>query len=342
MLNVALNEGIKRRGLSGSAVACDAIRSALTDMARVEFQPLARGGQPRDLRAANALSDAIWDFYAAPRMARDGIIIHPANVGGRRRGVCSCLVLHDTMVLDHPERFDPGFVAYARCLFPVAVRLAGLVLTPSEVTASRIRTRWPRARIEVVPWPVRVARSKSFRTQSRSHQVLVLAATDPHKRHQLAIETVRLLRLLSGIPYTLVFVGAQGRAERRVRTLAGIADPTNQWIFRRPMLSDAQLVAEIDDSWALLATSEDEGFCLPLIEAAARAVPVVHTGAGAMAEVMPAGAVSSSAFDLAAALAALIDDSRYREASSTAWERSKLFDPADFARRLGGALALVS
>ena len=62
------------------------------------------------------------------------------------------------------------------------------------------------------------------------------------------------------------------------------------------------LAAAYASSWLLLQPSHDEGFGLPLIEAAARRLPVVHSGRGSMPELVPevdARGIDAEAFAVA-------------------------------------------
>lgn len=341
-MNVALNEGVARRGLSGTAVGMACLNEALQMLPGVTVQRLQRSVQPGRGKVLNAVGDWMWDMYRAPRKAHDGVIIHPANIGLGRRGLRSCVVMNDTMVLDHPEWFDGAYAAYARLLFGVSVRHADLVLTPSHVSCENILRRWRHAAVRVLPWPLRVDRVCRPRTAAPSRQILVVAATETHKRHDLAIETARLVRLVVGADVTLKIVGSPGRSENEVAARIRLVDPGGEWITRLPRISDDALVTELDRSWVLLATSRDEGFCLPLVEAAGRSLPVVHTGAGAMREVMPIGVTSATAFDLADAIIALDYSEDYRVAAQKVWERAGSFDFAVFRNDLASLLSELS
>jgi glycosyltransferase involved in cell wall biosynthesis len=312
--------------MSGTYVATTCLSDALAELPDVEYQALAPAVVPSG-RLLNAARDATWDMVVAARRARDGIIIHPANIGRGRAGVKSCVVIHDTMVLDHPEWFDRAYAAYARVLFPLSAAGADLIVTPSESSRSSILNRWSSASVRVLPWPLRTARAASPRAESPSRQVIMIAATEPHKRHDLVIDAIRIARIVLGVDVTLRLVGTAGTAEADVMAYARVVDPDGRWITRAGRLTTAELEAELDNSWVLAGASEDEGFCLPLLEAAGRAVPSVHTGRGATREVMPDGVVDHDAIAIADALTRLDDADAYRAAARRAWERS-----ADFSR----------
>src|SRR5690606_22982392 len=108
--------------------------------------------------------------------------------------------------------------------------------------------------------------------------ILMLGATEPHKRHHLGIESVRLLRLLTAHDVHLRIVGPPGRSEPDVRRHLATVDPTGAWTARATVPDRSAVQAQLDDAWLLLQCSLDEGFCLPLVESAARGLPALHTG----------------------------------------------------------------
>jgi glycosyltransferase involved in cell wall biosynthesis len=342
-MRVSLNANVLRHGTSGTAVALSVLEQSLRQIEDVHLSVLRPPNRRTRTSVGRAYRDIAWDLYSASRCADDGVIIHPANVGLGRRNLRTIVVMHDVMVLEHPSRFDRRYVAYARAFFGLSARRAEIVLTPSEVSAEKIRAHWPKARTEVVPWPVRFGRVPAARDRVPERlRVLVIGATEPHKRVSLAIETVRLARLATGVPLELAILGPVGRDEERVLAATAIADPAHDWIERVIAPSDDVLLKALDDAWVLFAASEDEGFCLPLVEAAARALPVVHTGAGAMREVMPLPYEADSAHQLADVLEALLDARHYNDASEDSWLRATSFGEDLFTQRLGDVLRAVA
>ena len=86
------------------------------------------------------------------------------------------------------------------------------------------------------------------------------------------------------------------------------------WTSREIDVPGPALAAAYASSWLLLQPSHDEGFGLPLIEALARRLPVVHSGRGSMPEMVPevdAGGVESEAF--AVAMEPLLDRTMWEQ-----------------------------
>lgn len=262
-------------------------------------------------RVVNAGADAAWDLWQCARSGPQDVHVSPCNIGAARRRTPHLLVAYDTMLFDHPELFDSGFVRYSKLLVPLSLRRADLVLTMSERSRRRLtELSGGKARVEVLPWRGRgQVREPQWPSELR---VLLLGATEPHKRQALGVEAVHELRTRSGAPVLLDVVGPRGRAEADVASALLRHDPQGVWTRRLTDVPDAELRSIVDASWLLLQPSRDEGFGLPLLEATERGVAVVHSGAGAMSEVLQSGAAADdSAEELATAMAGLLDESSW-------------------------------
>jgi hypothetical protein len=205
------------------------------------------------------------------------LLISPCNVGWAPRRLPHLLYLQDTMPLDHPELFDRGFNLYVKALFGWSARHATLVVTASEHSAAGVRRRWPAvaSRLRVAPWPVRaavVAEPRPAPEHDAARVVLMLGVTEPHKRTALGVEVVHVVRERTGRPMRLAVVGPEGRAEPEVGAALARFDPDGAWVERGSEPTDAGVRNRLELAWALLQCSADEGFCLPLVEAAAVAL----------------------------------------------------------------------
>jgi glycosyltransferase involved in cell wall biosynthesis len=160
-----------------------------------------------------------------------------------------------------------------------------------------------------------------------------VGATDPVKNHVAGVEAVARLRATSGADVGLRVVGPAGRAESEVRAALAAVDPAGVWTSREVDVPAETLHAAYGSSWVLLQPSHDEGFGLPLVEAAGHGLPSVHSGRGAMPTVMPqvnAGGVAPES--LAAAMTPLLAVERWSAAAAVATERARAFEPHVFHR----------
>ena len=327
---VLVNTAILLHGTSGSATATRALVDALGHLPDSEVREVS----PRSRRRGavrNAAADARWDLWQASRALPDvDLLVSPCNIGLRGRARQHLLVVHDVMALEHPDLYDRRFAAYFRLLVPRSVRSADRVLTLSEHAADAVRRMDPGADVRVVAWAHPGGASTRACFPARP-VVLMVGATEPVKNQAVGVEAVARLRRSSGVDVGLRVVGPAGRAESAVRSALAAVDPTGAWTSREVDVPAAVLDTAYASSWLLLQPSHDEGFGLPLVEAARHGLPTVHSGRGAMPSVLAqvdAGGVSAEA--LAAAMAPLLEASRWATVADAAVERARAFDPEVF------------
>jgi glycosyltransferase involved in cell wall biosynthesis len=333
---IVINGAIALRGVSGTARIVDHIEQGLISggFSPLRVSPPGVGGKSRLL---NALRAARWDLWQAGGAARDGsILISPCNTGLARPSCPHLLWMHDTMVLDHPEWFDPGFYRYARLLFGLSARHCSRLITASQHTAARIAHYWPDVpQPEVIPWPVVVKAAQPRQLPPRPWQVIMVAATEAHKNHVGAIDAVARARGSLGNDVHLTLIGPAGRSEDEVMSRAREADPDRSWIRRLIGISELELEQTYRSAWVVIQPSFDEGFCLPLLEATAHGTPTVHSGRGSMPEVascVNANSVRSEV--LSECIVALAAEQRYLDASRSAIADCHRMSPARFTSEL--------
>jgi glycosyltransferase involved in cell wall biosynthesis len=328
---IVVNTAIYLHGTSGSARATASLVAALGDMpdAQVlEVAPERRGGRGS---VVNAAHDAHWDLWRASRVRADvDLLVSPCNVGFRGPARKHLLVVYDVMVYDHPELFDRKFAAYFRLLVPRSIRSADRILTMSDHARERILRLAPGADVRTVNWPHAGGSVSRARWPDRP-TVLMVGATEPVKNQVAGIEAVAALRRSSGADLALRLLGPVGRDEAAVRRALATVDPDGCWTSREVDVPDSVLDAAYTSSWLLLQPSLDEGFGLPLVEAARHGLPVVHSGRGAMPTVMPEVDARSIEPDaLSVAMKPLLDQAHWSTLSAEAVIRSRDFDPDVF------------
>jgi glycosyltransferase involved in cell wall biosynthesis len=230
-----------------------------------------------------------WEQVMLPGLAGKDLIWSPANSGPvlRERQV---VTIHDVIVLDHPEWFNPRFAAWYRFLIPSLARRAKKILTVSETSKKRIihHFQLPPNKVIVIPAgvspsqfrPISAEEKLQFRRKFHlpEHYMLFVGSIEPGKNLKRSIEAWR--RVSSSFPgVELVIAGAGGRqfapgiqqGAPGIRTLGYIDD-----IWLASLYAEAQ---------ALLLPSLDEGFGLPALEAMACGTPVLAANAGAIPEI---------------------------------------------------------
>lgn len=291
-MRVILNDFIGVRGRSGSSRGAALVATAVAaESATVSM--LRPAAEPKR-KAARLLNMLFWDFIVVPyKSRRADVVVHATNTGitiGKPRSV---VVLHDTMVLDHPRLFNKYFVLYAKVCMGISVRKSWRVVTPSEHSKRQILLRWPQAEVRVIPWPsysddgIQHPAGVGSKHSPDTDTVLVVSSVDKHKRLPMAVEAVKAARSESGRDINLMFVTRPGNDDAAFESSVRSADPDARWIKIASGIDDETLSQLYKNAFCVLVSSIDEGFCLPALEASTNGIPVVHANRGALPEVIP-------------------------------------------------------
>jgi glycosyltransferase involved in cell wall biosynthesis len=214
--------------------------------------------------------------------------------------------IHDLMFEEHPEFFTRSERVYFAGM-PWSARHADLVLTSTRAEADRIARTRPRLAGKVRP--VGLSLPESFAAAAAEDPALGLAPgrfllcvgrLNARKNVDRLIEAVHEADLVSD-DFPLVVVGepdglAIARidpADRRVRFVGGVSDGSLRWLYQQARL--------------FVFPSLDEGFGLPVVEAAVCGAPMVLSDIPAFRELAP-GAAFFDPYDTAAIAAAIRDE----------------------------------
>lgn len=342
-----LNDFIAVRGRSGSSRGSSLIAKALSSQFETLITTPRREPRSKSLRLLNML---YWDFIYIPIRAlklKCKVVIHGTNTGGACFGVPTIVVMHDTMVLDHPSLFNRQFVLYAKLTFSLSVRFASLIVTPSEHSKNRVLARWPSAQVRVIPWPVFMAEPRTDGPRSpKSKTILIVSSVDKHKRLPMAVAVVAAIRDSSGENFTAHFVVRPGNDLIAFEEALTRLDPRKEWTTVVSGITDADLVDAYDKAFCLLVSSIDEGFCLPAAEASLAGLPIAHTGRGAISEIVPlATAVPADPADdlgiLITQINAFREELTWKRLSDEGFSRAGQFDHDVFAMEWSKAINLL-
>ncbi|WP_027942152.1 glycosyltransferase family 4 protein [Amycolatopsis taiwanensis] len=254
----------------GWAVSSVVARHADVEKAKVDgvSGPRVLPVPPKALIAAWQLGIPLWpggDAVHAPTP------LAPPRAGRRTLSI----TVHDTVPWTHPETLTPRGVSWHRAMIARAAwRATGLVV-PTRAVADDLRCRVD------LPVPVHVAghgvaraldqaltREERVSVDLPGRFVLAVGTIEPRKGVDLLVQATRAL----GVP--LVLVGQRGW---------GRVDTGDALVLGR--LPDRELAAVLRRATVLAAPSWAEGFGLPVLEAMAAGVPVVHSDAPALVEV---------------------------------------------------------
>jgi len=281
------------------------------------------------------MQDTWWDMVQADRRASPAdLLVSPCNVGHARQARRHLLVIYDVMVFENPGFFDTKFAWYFRGLVPYSLRRADRTLTLSQRARRALLRLAPSADVRVLTLPG----SPTLQTQVHwptQKTALVVGASEPHKNQRAAIEAVAELRKAHNEDIKLRLIGPTGRMESALQRYIQEFDPDRSWIRRERDITEDELHAAYASAWVLLQPSLNEGYGLPLVEASQHGLPVVHSGNGAMSEVLPdSSAGGAGACDLVRALRPLREQRIWEEKSAKVAEESKRFGWDVFRRQV--------
>jgi glycosyltransferase involved in cell wall biosynthesis len=251
----------------------------------------------------------------------------------RHRGVRVFYVVYDLLPVRRPEWFPP-FPLFRIWLQAIGSEADGLVCISRSV-AQQLREQLPELEIRRRT-PLKIGHfhlgadidtgagttSDAVRSllERPRDKFLVVGTVEPRKGHAQCLAAFEML-WAAGIDADLVLVGKQGwmveDLAERLRTHAE-AGKRLHWFEKA---SDADLSALYEKCTALLAMSQDEGFGLPLIEAAKHGQPIIARDIPVFREIAGDHATYFSGLsehDFAKALATWIDRHRQGKAPHTA------------------------
>lgn len=242
----------------------------------------------------------VWEQVYLPLATGKRLLWSPNNTGplSISRQVCT---IHDLIPLDHPEWFNPRFVALYKWLMPRLVANLQHVIAISEFTKGRVIEHFqidPK-KVSVVPngvdsafRPCSPERVKEVRKRiglGEKPYVLCVSSLEPRKNLKRLLEAWTRLPQALHHEYQLVLAGAKGNSA--VFGDAGLQDPPPNALFAG-YVSQEDLPALYSGAVLFAYPSLYEGFGLPPLEAMACGVPVVTSGTSSLPEVTAGAAIA--------------------------------------------------
>ena len=251
------------------------------------------------------------------------------------------LTLHDLIYYKH--RKPPVFLAWpirlAWRLFhlsftPVRVLLnrADAVVTISETTKSLIEmNRLTRRPVTVIYNASSMPIVDSPKKEPKTKNLVYMGSFMPYKNVEL------LIKGLENLPeYTLTLCSKVDR-KRRDQLLASASQEVRSRIAFADGVSELEYLELLDESFALVTASKDEGFGIPVIEAMSRSIPVVLSDISIFREVASeAGRFFNpdSPDEFVLAIKAIDGGTPWEQASKKSLERAQAFSWEDSAHKL--------
>lgn len=274
-------------------------------------QTAATANADRVIRVPRRVLVALWERGLPPKLGRH---VHAPTPLAPLPG--AVVTVHDVVPWTHPETLTPRGVAWHRKVITKAAEQARALIVPTQAVADqlceRVRVRVP---VHVVPNGVTSLRgTKPGDLPDR--YVLAIGTIEPRKGFELLVRATERLQV------PLVVIGPQGWGGVQ------LSGPHVQLLGK---VGDDRLADVLAGATVLAAPSLAEGFGLPVLEAMAAGVPVVHSDDPALVEVAGGAGTVVRRADLASlteGLRAVLADSHHTveagiaRASEFTWEKT--------------------
>lgn len=260
-----------------------------------------------------------------------------------KRGRGLVVTVHDLVAWTHPETLTRRGAAWHRKVITRALASAGAIVVPTAAVAAELTQYLPGtvARVHVVghgvpavlsipPDPELADRVRN-RLRLPESYVLAVGTVEPRKGLDVLVDA---LSRPAAPDLPLVVVGPKGWGGVNLHAYAEHRGLPPERVYVLGAVTDEELAVVLYGAAVLVAPSLAEGFGLPLLEAMAAGVPVVHSDAPALVEVAAGTGVLARRHDPAALATALrtvfadpqrtavrVDAARRRAAHFT-WERA--------------------
>jgi glycosyltransferase involved in cell wall biosynthesis len=208
---------------------------------------------------------ALWERGLPPKL---GPHVHAPTPLAPLPG--AVVTVHDVVPWTHPETLTPRGVAWHRKVIAKAATTAKALVVPTKAVADQLRNHVRvGVPVHVVPNGVtRLVGEKPGDLPGR--YVLAIGTIEPRKGFDLLVQATERL----DVP--LVVIGPQGW---------GGVDLRAPHVTLLGKVSDERLASVLAGATVLAAPSLAEGFGLPVLEAMAAGIPVVHSDDPALVEV---------------------------------------------------------
>lgn len=309
-----------------------------------DIQQLKELPQGADFFLANDPKSPLLELFLPRRLNKQGasVVFSPMQtMGSFGKKYRLILTLHDLIYYKH--RKPPVFLSWpiklAWRLFhlsfaPVRLLLnrGDAVVTISETTKSLIEmNRLTRRPVTVIYNASSMPIVDSPKKEPKTKNLVYMGSFMPYKNVEL------LIKGMENLPgYTLTLCSKVDR-KRRDQLLANASQEVRSQIAFADGMSESEYLELIDESFALVTASKDEGFGIPVIEAMSRSIPVVLSDISIFREVASeAGHFFNpdSSDEYVLAIKTLERGGSWEQASKKSLERAQAFSWEDSAQKL--------
>lgn len=340
-IRVDHHDGISRFSseLFRSLSKIESVTAIISDIQQLNELP-----QGTNFFLAHDPKNPLLELFLPRRLNKQGasVVFSPMQtMGSFGKKYRLILTLHDLIYYKH--RKPPVFLAWPIRLTwrvfhlsftPVRLLLnrADAVVTISETTKSLIENnRLTRRPVTVVYNASSMPVVESSKTEPKTKNLVYMGSFMPYKNVEL------LIKGIEDLPEFTLTLCSKVDPKRRERLLAHASQEARSRIVFVNGMSEAKYTEILDECFALVTASKDEGFGIPVIEAMSRSIPVVLSDIPIFREVASeAGHFfdPESSNEFALEVKSLGEIGSWQKASKTSMERARAFSWDESAEKL--------
>ena len=196
------------------------------------------------------------------------------------------LQVHDIIALEHPEYCSSLNVLHMRTLLPASIRKASRIIVSTEHVRRRVISRFPEAADKTCVIPLGVDYSRFSDEAACPNRfgrpyILFVGNIEPKKGLHILLDAYG--RIADSVEESLVIAGRiawkSGGIVSRIREME-----RDGKVIMAGRISEEELPSLYKHASAFVFPSIEEGFGMPVLEAMAAGVPVIHSDHPAVAE----------------------------------------------------------
>jgi len=231
----------------------------------------------------------LWQQLRLPNLLRKSdadVLFAPGYTCPLMASCPVVLQVHDIIALEHPEYCSRLNVLHLRTLLPPSIRKARHIVVSTDYVRSRVLKHFPEVsgRINVIPLGVDFVRFSQAAVQPNRFgrpYILFVGNIEPKKGLDVLLDAYS--RIAESIDEVLVIAGRiawkSGRIVSRMRELE-----RGGKVILAGRVPEDELPSLYRNATAFVFPSLEEGFGMPVLEAMAAGVPVIHSDHPAVSE----------------------------------------------------------
>ncbi len=231
----------------------------------------------------------LWQQLRLPKLLKSSgasALFAPGYTCPLHTDVPVILQVHDIIALEHPEYCSVLNALHIKALLPASIRKASRIIVSTDYVRRRVISHFPQAadKTSVIPLGVDYSRfsdDTAYPNRFGRPYILFVGNIEPKKGLDILLDAYG--RIADCVEESLVIAGRiawkSGGIVSRIREME-----RDGKVIMAGRISEAELPSLYKHASAFVFPSIEEGFGMPVLEAMAAGVPVIHSDHPAVSE----------------------------------------------------------